>query len=102
AAYGELTGSAAGAAEVSTPSTACTASAAAAPTERRAAAVRGPAAERFANAALAVGASVSRVAAAAPAFLHPQWDVPSSVRSVFSLRSGGVSLGRYASLNLGS
>lgn len=42
------------------------------------------------------------VSAVAPMFLRPRWAAAASVRSAFSLRSGGVSAGRYASLNLGT
>lgn len=38
----------------------------------------------------------------APQLLIPRWPAPAGVRAAFSLRSGGVSAGRYASLNLGS
>jgi YfiH family protein len=34
--------------------------------------------------------------------LVPEWPVPERVRSVFTLRGGGVSVGPYASLNVGS
>jgi YfiH family protein len=36
-----------------------------------------------------------------PDWLVPQWPAPSSVQAVFTTRAGGVSQGRYASLNLG-
>ena len=36
-----------------------------------------------------------------PAWVSPDWPVPAHVRALSSLRSGGVSLGAYASLNLG-
>jgi YfiH family protein len=41
-------------------------------------------------------------ACAGPSWLGPDWPVPQGVRSVFTLRGGGVSLGPYASLNLGA
>jgi YfiH family protein len=41
-------------------------------------------------------------ASAGPAGLSPDWPVPDCVRSVFTLRGGGVSIGSYASLNVGS
>ena len=34
-------------------------------------------------------------------WLVPNWPAPAHVRSVFTTRSGGVSTGPYASLNLG-
>lgn len=34
-------------------------------------------------------------------FIVPDWPVPAGVRAAVSLRTGGVSTGRYASLNLG-
>jgi polyphenol oxidase len=37
-----------------------------------------------------------------PSWLGPDWAVPESVRSVFTLRGGGVSVGPYESLNVGS
>jgi hypothetical protein len=37
----------------------------------------------------------------APALLRPDWPAPPAVRAAFTLRAGGVSTGRYASLNLG-
>lgn len=37
----------------------------------------------------------------AAAILLPNWPAPSRVRAAFTLRAGGVSDGRYASLNLG-
>jgi YfiH family protein len=37
----------------------------------------------------------------APALLRPEWPTPLAVRAAFTLRTGGVSTGRYASLNLG-
>jgi YfiH family protein len=37
----------------------------------------------------------------APALLRPEWPAPVAVRTAFTLRAGGVSAGRYASLNLG-
>lgn len=40
--------------------------------------------------------------AAEPAFLMPDWPAPARVRAAFSLRSGGVSVAPWASLNLGS
>lgn len=40
--------------------------------------------------------------AAAPSFLWPRWQVAPSVRAAFSLRSGGASVGPYASFNLGT
>ncbi len=43
----------------------------------------------------------ARSAAGPPLFLEPPAHWASSVRAVFSLRSGGVSVGPYASLNLG-
>jgi polyphenol oxidase len=43
-----------------------------------------------------------RAAAAAVAILAPQWPAPRGVRAAFTLRGGGVSSGRYASLNLGA
>ena len=43
------------------------------------------------------GASPAR---AGPSWLGPDWPVPQNVRSVFTLRAGGVSVGPYASLNL--
>jgi len=36
-----------------------------------------------------------------PDWLRPDWPVPGSVRAVCTTRAGGVSAGRYASLNLG-
>jgi len=36
------------------------------------------------------------------ALLQPQWPVPPQVRAVFTTRRGGVSVGPYRSLNLGS
>jgi YfiH family protein len=36
-----------------------------------------------------------------PSLLQPNWPVPAQVRSACSVRSGGVSKGPYASLNLG-
>jgi polyphenol oxidase len=41
-------------------------------------------------------------AAAEPSWLGPDWPVPEGVRSVFTLRGGGVSVAPYASLNVGS
>jgi polyphenol oxidase len=41
-------------------------------------------------------------AAAAVGILAPQWPAPEGVRAAFTLRSGGVSSGRYESLNLGA
>jgi YfiH family protein len=38
----------------------------------------------------------------APVLLLPDWPAPASVRAAFTLRAGGVSTGRYASLNLGA
>jgi len=35
-------------------------------------------------------------------YLQPDWEAPSSVRAVFTLRGAGTSLAPYASLNLGS
>lgn len=35
-------------------------------------------------------------------WLIPQWPAPAGVRAVFSTRTGGVSLGEFASLNLGT
>jgi YfiH family protein len=40
--------------------------------------------------------------AAALEVLTPQWPVPAGVHAAFTLRSGGVSTGPYASLNLGA
>ncbi len=37
-----------------------------------------------------------------PGMLQPDWPVARGVRAVFTLRTGGVSAGRYASLNLGA
>lgn len=37
----------------------------------------------------------------APALLRPDWPAPGAVCAAFTLRAGGVSAGRYASLNLG-
>ncbi len=37
-----------------------------------------------------------------PAFMRPQWPVPPQVQAAFSLRTGGVSAGAYASLNVGA
>ncbi|MBV9696518.1 MAG: peptidoglycan editing factor PgeF [Gammaproteobacteria bacterium] len=37
-----------------------------------------------------------------PAFLTPDWPAPRNVHAAFSLRGGGASAGRYASLNLGA
>ncbi len=37
-----------------------------------------------------------------PELLIPQWPAPPRVHAAFSLRGGGVSQGRYASLNLGT
>jgi len=37
-----------------------------------------------------------------PATLQPDWPAPRGVRAAFTLRSGGVSTGPYASLNLGA
>jgi YfiH family protein len=37
----------------------------------------------------------------APTWLRAEWPAPAGVRAVFTLRGGGVSRGRYASLNLG-
>ena len=37
----------------------------------------------------------------APQVLLPNWPAPRRVRAAFTLRAGGVSCGRYASLNLG-
>ena len=34
--------------------------------------------------------------------LHPDWPAPAGVRAIFTLRTGGVSAGAFASLNLGS
>jgi polyphenol oxidase len=34
--------------------------------------------------------------------LHPDWPAPACVRAIFTLRSGGVSVGTFASLNLGA
>ena len=39
--------------------------------------------------------------ASALALLQPHWPAPAAVRAAFTLRTGGVSVGRYASLNLG-
>ena len=39
---------------------------------------------------------------AGPSWLGPDWPVPQSVRAVFTLRAGGVSVGPYASLNVGA
>jgi YfiH family protein len=39
--------------------------------------------------------------ASALALLQPHWPAPAAVRAAFTLRTGGVSTGRYASLNLG-
>jgi polyphenol oxidase len=41
-------------------------------------------------------------ASGGPAWLAPDWPVPASVRSVFTLRGGGVSAGPYAALNIGA
>jgi len=41
-------------------------------------------------------------AAAGPSWLRPDWPVPETVRAAFTLRGGGVSVGPYASLNLGA
>jgi YfiH family protein len=41
-------------------------------------------------------------ASGGPSWLGPDWPVPECVRSVFTLRGGGVSVGPYASLNIGS
>jgi YfiH family protein len=45
------------------------------------------------------GSGVSPVVGG-PSWLGPDWPVPQNVRSVFTLRSGGVSVGPCASLNL--
>jgi polyphenol oxidase len=46
---------------------------------------------------------VSETAASARvAILAPQWPAPQGVRAAFTLRGGGVSTGRYESLNLGA
>ncbi|MGH7465479.1 MAG: polyphenol oxidase family protein, partial [Longimicrobiales bacterium] len=37
-----------------------------------------------------------------PDWIEPDWPAPPNVRSATTLRAGGVSLGPYASLNLGS
>jgi polyphenol oxidase len=39
---------------------------------------------------------------AAPSWLRPDWPVPDNVRAVFTLRGGGVSVGPFASLNIGA
>jgi YfiH family protein len=39
---------------------------------------------------------------AEPEFLVPDWPAPARVGAAFSLRSGGISAGRYASLNVGA
>ena len=36
------------------------------------------------------------------ALIYPQWPAPRRVRAVATTRAGGVSVGAYASLNLGS
>lgn len=41
-------------------------------------------------------------ASGGPSWLRPDWPVPESVRAVFTLRSGGVSAGPFASLNVGA
>lgn len=41
-------------------------------------------------------------ACAAPSWLGPDWPAPHRVRAVFTLRRGGVSVGPYASLNVGA
>ncbi len=41
-------------------------------------------------------------ASGGPAWLAPDWPVPASVRSVFTLRAGGVSVAPYAALNVGA
>ncbi|HTB66989.1 MAG TPA: peptidoglycan editing factor PgeF [Steroidobacteraceae bacterium] len=41
-------------------------------------------------------------AAAAPSGLVPDWPVPENVRTAFTLRGGGVSVGPYAALNVGT
>ena len=41
-------------------------------------------------------------AGARVAILAPQWPAPQGVRAAFTLRGGGVSTGRYESLNLGT
>jgi YfiH family protein len=43
-----------------------------------------------------------RSAEAVPDVLRPQWAAPPGVRAAFTLRTGGVSQGRYDSFNLGS
>jgi polyphenol oxidase len=45
---------------------------------------------------------IEAVAAPPMTFLEPQWPAPRSVRAAFTLRSGGVSRGPYASLNVGA
>jgi polyphenol oxidase len=40
--------------------------------------------------------------AAGPCALRPEWPVPDAVRALFTLRSGGVSVGPCASLNVGT
>jgi len=47
------------------------------------------------------GPDVSPVAAG-PSWLRPEWPVPAGVRAVFTLRTGGVSVGPFASLNVGA
>lgn len=42
-----------------------------------------------------------RHAVAEPAFITPDWPAPPGVRAAVTLRTGGASVGRYASLNLG-
>ncbi len=39
--------------------------------------------------------------AAGPACLRPDWPVPQNIRSVFTLRQGGISTGCFGSLNVG-
>ena len=46
---------------------------------------------------------MTETAAGTPvALLAPQWPAPQGVRAAFTLRGGGVSTGRYESLNLGA
>jgi polyphenol oxidase len=46
--------------------------------------------------------SAASPAADAPACLRPDWPAPENVRAVFTLRTGGVSSGCFASLNVGA
>ena len=50
----------------------------------------------------AVDRSSGEVGSAGPRWLTPDWPVPGTVRALSTFRSGGVSVGRYASLNLGA